>query len=111
MVARFAFRPWRIILGIGQAAAAAVAVAATTSGTTALPKLVEHSHISYPIGHLSTIYWVGLEPGDVIFSVNNTPVNALVALRTIVGRLPANAPCVLQVQRQGQLMYLSFEIE
>jgi serine protease Do len=53
----------------------------------------------------------GLEPGDVIFSVNNTPVNALVALRTIVGRLPTNAPCVLQVQRQGQLMFLSFEIE
>lgn len=53
----------------------------------------------------------GLEPGDVIFSVNHTPVNALVALRTIVGRLPPNAPCVLQVQRQGQLLYLAFEIE
>jgi serine protease Do len=53
----------------------------------------------------------GLEPGDVIFSVNATPVNALVALRTVIARLPANAPCVLQVQRQGQLMFLSFELE
>jgi S1-C subfamily serine protease len=53
----------------------------------------------------------GLQPGDVIFSVNGTPVNGLVALRTLVGRLPANAPCVLQIQRQGQLMFVSFEIE
>lgn len=36
-----------------------------TSGTTARPKLVEHSHVSYPIGHLSTMYWIGLLPGDV----------------------------------------------
>jgi acetyl-CoA synthetase len=36
-----------------------------TSGTTAKPKLVEHSHASYPIGHLSTMYWAGLKPGDV----------------------------------------------
>lgn len=36
-----------------------------TSGTTSKPKLVEHTHVSYPVGHLSTIYWIGLEPGDV----------------------------------------------
>src|SRR4051812_12880281 len=35
-----------------------------TSGTTATPKLVEHTHASYPVGHLSTMYWIGLEPGD-----------------------------------------------
>jgi acetyl-CoA synthetase len=35
-----------------------------TSGTTAQPKLVEHTHASYPIGHLSTMYWIGLQPGD-----------------------------------------------
>ena len=29
-----------------------------TSGTTAQPKLVEHTHVSYPIGHLSTMYWL-----------------------------------------------------
>ena len=34
-----------------------------TSGTTALPKLVEHSQVSYPIGHLTTMYWIGLRPG------------------------------------------------
>ncbi|MFC7621854.1 AMP-binding protein [Microlunatus sp. GCM10028923] len=36
-----------------------------TSGTTAQPKLVQHTQISYPIGHLSTMYWIGLKPGDV----------------------------------------------
>ncbi|MBA3234191.1 MAG: AMP-binding protein [Propionibacteriales bacterium] len=35
-----------------------------TSGTTAQPKLVEHTHTSYPLGHLSTMYWIGLQPGD-----------------------------------------------
>ncbi|MEP6861319.1 MAG: AMP-binding protein [Deltaproteobacteria bacterium] len=36
-----------------------------TSGTTAKPKLVVHTHASYPIGHLSTMYWIGLREGDV----------------------------------------------
>ena len=36
-----------------------------TSGTTSKPKLVLHTHASYPAGHLSTMYWIGLRPGDV----------------------------------------------
>ncbi|HEU4410327.1 MAG TPA: AMP-binding protein [Polyangiaceae bacterium] len=36
-----------------------------TSGTTAKPKLVPHTHRSYPVGHLSTMYWLGLREGDV----------------------------------------------
>jgi acetyl-CoA synthetase len=35
-----------------------------TSGTTARPKLVVHTQQSYPVGHLSTLYWIGLQPGD-----------------------------------------------
>ncbi|WP_091417015.1 AMP-binding protein [Friedmanniella luteola] len=42
-----------------------------TSGTTALPKLVEHSQTSYPIGHLSTLYWMGLKPGDVHLNISS----------------------------------------
>jgi len=42
-----------------------------TSGTTATPKLVEHSHVSYPAGHLSTMYWVGLQPGDVHLNISS----------------------------------------
>ncbi|MGO1522686.1 MAG: AMP-binding protein [Nesterenkonia sp.] len=42
-----------------------------TSGTTSQPKLVEHTHASYPVGHLSTLYWIGLEPGDVHLNVSS----------------------------------------
>ncbi len=42
-----------------------------TSGTTAKPKLVEHSHQSYPIGHLSTMYWIGLKPGDIHLNISS----------------------------------------
>ena len=42
-----------------------------TSGTTAQPKLVEHSHASYPLGHLSTMYWAGIQPGDVHLNISS----------------------------------------
>ena len=42
-----------------------------TSGTTAKPKLVAHSHQSYPVGHLSTMYWLGLKPGDVHLNLSS----------------------------------------
>lgn len=42
-----------------------------TSGTTAKPKLVLHTHRSYPVGHLSTMYWVGLQPGDVHWNISS----------------------------------------
>jgi len=42
-----------------------------TSGTTARPKLVAHSHQSYPVGHLSTAYWIGLRAGDVHLNLSS----------------------------------------
>ena len=42
-----------------------------TSGTTTLPKLVEHTHVSYPVGHLSTMYWIGVQPGDVHLNISS----------------------------------------
>ena len=42
-----------------------------TSGTTAKPKLVLHSHRSYPVGHLSTMYALGLLPGDIHLNVSS----------------------------------------
>jgi len=42
-----------------------------TSGTTAKPKLVRHSQRSYPIGALSTMYWLGLQPGDVHLNISS----------------------------------------
>ncbi|WP_158852483.1 AMP-binding protein [Saccharothrix deserti] len=42
-----------------------------TSGTTSRPKLVEHTQVSYPVGHLSTMYWLGLRPGDVHLNISS----------------------------------------
>ncbi|WP_029089723.1 AMP-binding protein [Brevibacterium album] len=40
-----------------------------TSGTTSKAKMVAHTHVSYPVGHMSTMYWMGLEPGDVHLNI------------------------------------------
>jgi acetyl-CoA synthetase len=40
-----------------------------TSGTTSKPKMVLHSHRSYPVGHLASMYWVGVQPGDTHLSI------------------------------------------
>ena len=40
-----------------------------TSGTTSRPKLVEHTQVSYPVGHLSTMYWMGVRPGDLHLTI------------------------------------------
>ena len=42
-----------------------------TSGTTSRPKLVEHTHVTYPVGHLTTMYWLGLQPGDVHLNISS----------------------------------------
>ena len=42
-----------------------------TSGTTSKPKLVRHSRQSYSVGHLSTMYWLGLKPGDVHWTISS----------------------------------------
>jgi acetyl-CoA synthetase len=42
-----------------------------TSGTTARPKLVLHTHRSYPVGHLSTMYWIGLREDDLHCNISS----------------------------------------
>jgi acetyl-CoA synthetase len=42
-----------------------------TSGTTSKPKLVLHTQASYPVGHLSTMYWIGLQPGDIHLNISS----------------------------------------
>ena len=42
-----------------------------TSGTTSKPKLVLHTHQSYPVGHLTTMYWLGLETGDIHLNISS----------------------------------------
>src|SRR4051812_11227710 len=42
-----------------------------TSGTTSRPKMVVHTRVSYPVGHLTTMYWLGLQPGDVHLAISS----------------------------------------
>jgi acetyl-CoA synthetase len=42
-----------------------------TSGTTAKPKIVLHTHQSYPVGHLSTLFYTGLQPGDRHWNISS----------------------------------------
>jgi acetyl-CoA synthetase len=41
-----------------------------TSGTTGMPKVVAHTHASYPLGHLTTAAWIGLKPGDKHYNIS-----------------------------------------
>ncbi|WP_375463668.1 AMP-binding protein [uncultured Methylobacterium sp.] len=79
-----------------------------TSGTTAKPKLVRHSHRSYPAGSLSTMYWLGLQPGDIHCNVSSpgwakhawssvfAPWNAGATV-FVVNQAPFSAPALLAV--------------
>lgn len=42
-----------------------------TSGTTGLPKIVVHSHFTFPVGHLSTLSWLGCKRGDVHYNISS----------------------------------------
>ncbi|MGE5141107.1 MAG: AMP-binding protein, partial [Rudaea sp.] len=42
-----------------------------TSGTTAKPKMVLHTMTSYPVGHLSTMYWIGAKEGDMHLNISS----------------------------------------
>ena len=42
-----------------------------TSGTTGLPKIVVHSHYTYPVGHLSTLSWLGCKRGDIHYNISS----------------------------------------
>ena len=41
-----------------------------TSGTTGMPKVVTHTHTSYPLGHLTTASWIGIKAGDVHYNIS-----------------------------------------
>lgn len=63
--------PDRPFVPTGPTPSDAVAFCYFTSGTTSAPKLVAHSHQSYPVGHLSSMYWNGLLPGDRHLNVSS----------------------------------------
>jgi acetyl-CoA synthetase len=74
-----------------------------TSGATAQPKLVLHTHASYPVGHLTTMYGLGLQPGDMHLNISSpgwakhawsnvfAPWNAGATAVALTGRFEARA--------------------
>jgi serine protease Do len=52
-----------------------------------------------------------LQPGDVIYSVNQEPVASVESLRAVLARLKPGSPVVLQVERGGELRFLVLEPE
>jgi S1-C subfamily serine protease len=53
----------------------------------------------------------GCIPGDVIYSVNRTKVATVEELKTVLAALKPAQPSVLQVERLGQLIYVSFQTD
>lgn len=51
-----------------------------------------------------------LRQGDIIFSINNTPITSVEDLRSAVATFKAGDPVVMQIERQGKLHYLAFEM-
>ncbi|WP_353980462.1 AMP-binding protein [Salinicola endophyticus] len=70
-----------------------------TSGTTSRPKLVVHTHQSYPLGSLSTLYWIGLRPDDIHYNISS-PGWAKHAWSNVFA--PWNAGCTIFVYRAAR---------
>ena len=52
-----------------------------------------------------------LQPGDVIYTLNGTAVASVQELNTLAENIQGGSPSVLQIERQGMLMYLAFRFE
>jgi serine protease Do len=76
-----------------------------------LPDLRKHYGVVVAVRAAGSPYSTVLEPGDVIYSVNGTPVTSVVALRQVLDKLKTTDPTVLQIERDGHLKYLDLELE
>jgi len=53
----------------------------------------------------------GLQEGDIVHSLNHTPIKNADDLRTAFGKLQPGDPAAMLVERQGKLTYVTFEME
>lgn len=53
----------------------------------------------------------GLQGGDIVHSINATSIDSVDSLRSAVAALKTGDPVAMQVERDGGLLYVSFEIE
>ena len=54
---------------------------------------------------------IGLATGDVIHSVNGVEVDSVEAFRNALGSIKPGSPVALQVERDGQLQFVEFEVD
>jgi serine protease Do len=52
-----------------------------------------------------------LTAGDVIHAINGVPVENMESLRTALDQMKSNSAVVLQIEREGKLMFVSFELD
>jgi len=52
-----------------------------------------------------------LNTGDVIHALNGVQVETMAALRSAVDHLAPNSSVALQIERNGRLMFVSFEVD
>jgi len=53
----------------------------------------------------------GLQAGDIIHQLNTTSIDSMDTLRNAVKSLKTGDPVVMQIERDGGLLYVSFEME
>ena len=53
----------------------------------------------------------GLQEGDIVHSLNRTPIKSADDLRTAFGKLQPGDPAAMLVERVGKLTYVTFEME
>ena len=56
-------------------------------------------------------YSTELNPGDVIHAVDSEPITSVAALRAALDKHKPGDPTILQIERDGRLMYLDLEQE
>jgi S1-C subfamily serine protease len=54
---------------------------------------------------------VSLATGDVIHAINGATVETIEGLRSSLDRLSASSPVVLQIERDGKLMFIAFKMD
>jgi serine protease Do len=54
---------------------------------------------------------IDLQPGDIIHAVNNLPIAVLSTLQETIDAFKSGDAVVLQIERDGRLQYVAFEIE
>jgi serine protease Do len=53
----------------------------------------------------------GLKPGDVIYSVNGSPVSTVAALKNRINEFKPGQEVIMQIERSGRLMYVTLDLE